>query len=242
MSDLVLTWGGAHRLTDAAAPEVRAKAVPVGCPKRVFSRSDFADFPHADVPFIAVFENLHWRRYNDAYRDRFVRDLAATAEATPETRFLVKPHMGGQWFVRGGSNAPLPSNVEIAHPAAARWRRFTADAFLAHASAVITTPSTIALDAARYGVPAALVTYGIAAQNYHPLPRLEQAGDWLTFVDQIRRGAYDRGQLDAFFADAVVPGDAVARILTVIRSAGARRSPAEVLSALQEGSHSLAAS
>ena len=242
MSDLVLTWGGAHRLTDAAAPDVRAKVIPVGCPKRVFDRSDFAGFPHADVPFIGVFENLHWRRYNDAYRDRFVRDLAATAEATPEMRFLVKPHMGGQWFVRGGSNAPLPSNVEIAHPAAARWRRFTADAFLAHASAVITTPSTIALDAARYGVPAALVAYGIAAQNYHPLPRLEQSGDWLAFVDQIRRGTYDRSKLDAFFADAVVPGDAVARILTVIRSAGARRSPAEVLSALQEDSHSLAAS
>jgi hypothetical protein len=242
MSDLVLTWGGAHRMTDAAAPEITAKAVPVGCPKRVFGRSDFVGFPYADAPFIAVFENLHWRRYNDAYRDRFVRDLAATAEATPETRFLVKPHMGGQWFVRGGSNAPLPSNVEIAHPAAPRWHRFTADAFLAHASAVITTPSTIALDAARYGVPAALVTYGIAAQNYHPLPRLEQSGDWLAFVDQIRRGTYDRSKLDAFFADAVVPGDAVARILTVIRSAGARRSPAEVLSALQEDSHSLAAS
>ncbi|MBA4098495.1 MAG: hypothetical protein C0484_17245 [Rhodospirillum sp.] len=242
LSDLVLTWGGAHRLTDAAAPDVRAKAVPVGCPKRVFGRSDFAGFPHADVPFIAVFENLHWRRYNDAYRDRFVRDLAATAEATPEMRFLVKPHMGGQWFVRGGSNAPLPPNVEIAHPAAPRWRRFTADAFLTHASAVITTPSTIALDAARYGVPAALVAYGIAAQNYQPLPRLEQSGDWLAFVDQIRRGTYDRGKLDTFFADAVVAGDAVARILTVIRSAGARRSPAEVLSALQADSHSLAAS
>ena len=241
MADLVLTWGGAHRLTDAAAPD-KAKAVPVGCPKRVFRRGDFAGFPLADKPFIAVFENLHWRRYNDAFRDRFVRDLAATAEATPDVNYLVKPHMGGQWFVRGGSNAPLPSNVEIAHPAAPRWRRFTADAFLAHASAVITTPSTIAVDAARYGVPAALVAYGIAAQNYEPLPRLEQSGDWLAFVDQIRRGAYDRSKLDAFFSDAVVAGDAVARILTVIRQAGAQRSPAEVLAALQQDTHSLAAS
>ena len=242
MADMILTWGAAHRLTDAAAPEVREKAVAVGCPKRAFRRSDFADFPHADRPFIAVFENLHWRRYDDAYRARFVSDLAATAEAAPDMRFVVKPHMGGQWFVRSGSAPPLPSNVEIAHPAAARWRRFTADAFLAHASAVITTPSTIALDAARYGVPAALVTYGIAARNYHPLPRLEQSADWLGFIDQIRRGSYDRRTLEAFFADAVVPGDAVARILTVIRMAGARRSPADVLSALQATPHSLAAS
>lgn len=242
MADMILTWGAAHRLTDATALEVREKAVPVGCPKRVFRRSDFADFPRADQPFIAVFENLHWRRYDDAYRARFVSDLAATAEAAPDVRFVVKPHMGGQWFVRSGPAAPLPPNVEIAHPAAARWRRFTADAFLAHASAVITTPSTIALDAARYGVPAALVTYGIAAQNYLPLPRLEQAADWLAFVDQIRRGSYDRRKLEAFFADAVVPGDAVTHILTAIRMAGARRSAAEVLSALQATPHSLAAS
>lgn len=242
MADLILTWGGAHRLTDAASPEVKARVIPVGCPKRVFRRGDFAGFPHAGRPFIAVFENLHWRRYDDAYRARFVRDLAATAEAAPDVHFLVKPHMGGQWLVRGGSNGPLPPNVEIAHPAAARWRRFTADAFLAHASAVITSPSTIALDAGRYGVPAAVVTYGIAAQNYHPLPRLEQAADWLAFVDQIRRGSYDRSALEAFFADAAVPGDAVGRILTVIRMAAARRSPAEVLAALQAAPHSLAAS
>jgi hypothetical protein len=90
-------------------------------------------------------------------------------------------------------------------------------------------------------VPAALVTYGIDAQNYHPLQRLEQFADWLAFVDQIRRGSYDRTQLEAFFADAVVPGDAVARILTIIRMAGARRSAAEMLSVLQATPHSLAA-
>ncbi len=66
-----------------------------------------ADFPHADRPFIAVFENLHWRRYDDAYRARFVSDLAATAEAAPDMRFVVKPHMGGQWFVRSGSSSSV---------------------------------------------------------------------------------------------------------------------------------------
>lgn len=242
ISDMVLTWGGAHRLTATASPATKAKAVPVGCPKRAFRRDDFADFPLAGRPFIAVFENLHWHRYGDLYRARFVADLAATAEAAPDIQFVVKPHMGGQWFVRGGSAAPLPSNVEIAHPAAPRWRRFTADAFLVHASAVITTPSTIALDAARYGAPAALVTYEIAAANYHPMPRLQQSADWLQFVDQIRRGSYDRTKLDAFFADAVVPGDAVARIITVIRMAAARRAPVDIIAALQDMPHSLAAS
>ena len=233
-ADLILTWGGAHRLSDAASPEVKARAIPVGCPKRIFARGDFTDFPHADRPFIAVFENLHWRRYNKAYREQFVRDLAATAEAAPDMHFVVKPHMGGQWFVRGGSNAPLPSNVEIAHPVAARWRRFRADAFLAHASAVITTPPTIALDAARYGVPTALVTNDIEAGNYHPLPRLEQPADWLAFVDQVRRVRTTARRKRRFSRTPLFPGDAVGRILTVIRLAGARRAPADVRSALQE--------
>jgi hypothetical protein len=240
---LVLTWGGPHRLSDAACAEIREKTVPVGCPKQLFGRSDFPGFPLADRPFIAVFENLHWRRYNDRYRKRFVTDLAATADASPDQTFVVKPHMGGQWFIRSGPAArAFPANVVIADPQSVQWRRFTADAFLAHAAAVITTPSTIALDAARYGVPTALATYGISAQNYAPLPRLDQAGDWLEFVDQVRRGLYERKNLESFFADAAIPGDAVARALTVIRMAGARRTHAEILSALQAPSHGLAAS
>jgi hypothetical protein len=151
--------------------------------------------------------------------------------------------MGGRWFTRQGpTDKPLPANVKIADPEVAQWRRFTADAFLAHASGVITTPSTIALDAARYGVPVALVAYGISAQNYVPLPRLERTEDWLEFLDQARCGRYDRAKLDAFFADAALPGDAVARILTVIKMAGARRSKAEILSALRASAHGMAAS
>jgi hypothetical protein len=242
MADLILTWGGKHRLTDAASPEIKERVVPVGCPKRVFASGDFPDFPLAGRPFIAVFENLHWRRYDDSHRTRFVGDLASTAESAPDLQFVVKPHMGGQWFTRQGSASPLPPNVEIADPAAQRWRRFTADAFLAHASAVVTTPSTIAVDAARYGLPVALVTYGLAANNYMPLPRLERAEDWLAFIEQTRRGTYDRTKLAAFFADAVLPGDAAARILTVIRMAGTRRPRADVLSALHDASHCLAAS
>jgi hypothetical protein len=243
MSDMVLTWGGLSRLTEAACAETRAKVIPVGCPKRLFGRKDFHDFPYADRPFIAVFENLHWGRYGENYRARFVEDLVASAESAPELTFVLKPHMGGQWFTRRGHAAkPLPANLTVADPTAPEWRRFTADAFLVHASAVITTPSTIALDAARYGVPAALVSYGISAQNYAPLPRLERREDWLGFADQIRRGAYDRKKLESFLADATLPGDVVARILTVIRMVGARRSPAEILSSVHAPSREVAAS
>jgi len=243
MSDVVLTWGGLNRLTHAACAETRARVIPVGCPKRLFGREDFRDFPYAGRPFIAVFENLHWHRYGETYRTQFVEDLVALAESAPDLTLVLKPHMGGQWFTRRGHAAkPLPPNLKVADPTAPEWRRFTADAFLVHASAVITTPSTIALDAARYGVPAALVTYGISAQNYAPLPRLERREDWFDFADQIRRGTHDTKQLESFLADAGLPGDVVGRILTVIRMAGARRSPAEILAGVHAPTREVAAS
>lgn len=233
-SDLVLIWGGPQRLTNAACAEVRKKVVPVGCPKRVFDGGAFAEFPLADRKTIAVFENLHWRRYDDSYRTRFVRDLVDTVIAAPDFTFVLKPHMGGRWFTRQqGNGRALPDNLVMADPAAATWRRFTADAYLAHAAAVITTPSTIAFDAARYGLPTAVVTYGISAENYEPILRLDLAEDWLAFVEQIRTGAYDRGRLRAFRNAAAIPGDAVARILTVIRMAGAKQAHGDILAALQ---------
>jgi hypothetical protein len=234
-ASFVLAWGGFERLTVAASAETRAKVVPVGCPKRRLSRADVPDFPVNGRPVIAVFENLHWRRYDDPYRRRFVQDLIETARAAPDLVFLLKPHMGGRWFSQAQVGRPLPDNLVLADPAAPQWWRFTADAFLAHATAAITTPSTIALDAARYDLPTALVAYGIEAENYMPLPRIERSEDWMDFVQAVRAGKADTGRARAFKDAATLPGepaDAVARIITVIRLAGEKQSHAAMLAKL----------
>lgn len=231
-SRFVLTWGGFERLTASANADTRAKVVPVGCPKRRQERAAVTGFPITEGPIIAVFENLHWRRYDDAYRRRFVEDLTATAEAMPDTMFVIKPHMGGRWFTQSQMAPSLPRNLIIADPATPRWRRFTADAFLAHAAAVITTPSTIALDAARYDLPTALVAYGIEADNYAPLPRLETVADWSGFVRQVRSGEFDMTPVRSFRAAAMLPGDAVARSLAAIRLAAAGCTQAEIVAKL----------
>lgn len=228
---LILTWGGFDRLSEAADELTRAKIVPVGCPKRRLTRADAADFPLAGQPFIAVFENLHWRRYSAAYRQHFVQDLIDAASAAPDLVFVLKPHMGGRWFTREHAERPLPPNLLVADPGTHQWRRFAADSFLAHATAVITTPSTIALDAARYDLPTALVAYGISAENYEPLFRIEGAGDWHTFVGKVREGGHSMAAVRHFLATAALPGDAVARILTVIRLAAEDRTQPEILAA-----------
>jgi hypothetical protein len=228
-SRFVLTWGGFERLTEAAAPATRAKVIPVGCPKCRLRPEDAADFPLAGRRFIAVFENLHWRRYGDDYRNRFVQDLVEIARETPDLIFVLKPHMGGRWFTRTNAQRPLPDNLIVADPSAPQWRRFAADSFLAHAAGAITTPSTIALDAARYGLPTALVGYGLPAENYAPLFRIEQTPDWGTFVRQVQVGDHDMTKVKRFHDAAVLPGNAVARTLDVIRLAAGGRSQAEIL-------------
>lgn len=229
---LVLTWGGFDRLTHAADPATRAKVVPVGCPKSVLGQEGAADFPLAGRRFIAVFENLHWRRYSDEYRRRFVQDLIDAAAAAPDLIFVLKPHMGGRWFTRTNAERAVPNNLVVADPGAPTWRRFSADSFLAHASGAITTPSTIALDAARYGLPTAVVAYGIAAENYAPLFRIEAAADWAAFLGQVRAGDHDMTRVRTFRDAAIVPGDAVTRVLAVMRLACAGRSQAEILADL----------
>jgi hypothetical protein len=231
-SRYVLTWGGFERLTSSANADTRTKVIPVGCPKRRLARAEVPALPVDGRPIIAVFENLHWRRYDDAYRQRFVADLIAAARAAPDLLFVLKPHMGGRWFTQARIDRSLPSNLMVADPETAPWRRFTADAFLAQAAAVITTPSTIALDAARYELPVALVAYGIEADNYAPLPRLERAEDWSEFVRQVRSGEFNMAPVRAFREAAMLPGDAVARCLAVIRLAGAGRSQSEIVAAL----------
>lgn len=237
-SRFVLTWGGFARLTRSANEDTRAKVVPVGCTKRRLQRSDVPDFPERARHFIAVFENLHWVRYDDHYRRRFVADLVTTARGNPDLLFLLKPHMGGQWsakagrFTKAGQYRDLPENLVVADPAQPRWRRFGADAFLAYAKAVVTTPSTIALDAARYDLPVALVTYGIEADNYAPLERLENTQGWADFVQHVRGGTVDMAPVRAFRDAAALPGDAVARTLSVIRLAAAGRNRDEIVARL----------
>lgn len=237
----VLTWGGFERLTEAADPATRAKVIPVGCPKYRLRAEDAADFPLASQRFIAVFENLHWWRYSPTYRNRFVQDLIAVARATPDLVFVLKPHMGGRWFTRTNAERPLPDNLIVADPALPQWRRFVADSFLAHAMAVITTPSTIALDAARYGLPTALVGYGLPAENYAPLCRIEEAADWGAFLQQVRTGSHDMTKVRRFHDAAVIPGDAVARTLDVISLAARGRSQAEILAVVAPESRAVPA-
>ncbi len=220
-SQTIFTWTPTDRLDPRASPEVVRRCVPVGCPKRVVGPPvSLAGLP-TGRPIVAVFENLHWRRFDDAFRARFVDDLSAVAAARPAALFLVRPHPAGRWLTerrRGVAGLERP-NVVVLDPRDPRWEACTSASLLAAVDAVVTTPSTVALDAARARRPVAVAAYGLDLPRYEPLSRLDEPGDWTTFVDAVAAAATDdllaRGGrfLAATLAPGAAPAEAIARQL-----------------------------
>jgi hypothetical protein len=218
-SSRILTWGPLHRLHRDANPETRRRCVPVGCPKHV-ARPVEVPRRWAQDHVVAVFENLHWHRYSEGYAQRFLEDLISTAERFPDRCFLVKPHPAGRWLT-GRYRGPRPQapNLVIANPEDPSWIEHTPSALYGIAESVITTPSTVALDAARSGVPVAVTAYGMELSEYAPVTLLESAEDWADFVRGVRDPegralVEDRGR--RFTEAATIEGDAVERILDLI--------------------------
>jgi hypothetical protein len=82
-------------------------------------------------------------------------------------------------------------------------------------TAVITTPSTVALDAARYSLPVAVFAGDLDLSNYQPLPLLQALADWQAFVNSAL-DLEQRGRLKdastSFVARVLVDGDGAQRI------------------------------
>lgn len=218
-SRTIFTWGPLERLHRDVLPDTRVRCRPVGCPKPALApiATPSAAPPWGTRRSIAVFENLHWKRYSADYRERFLADLEAAAAADRERVFVVKPHPAGKWLTkRFEGRRPEAENLFVLVPGDARFDAFDANALLARAEAVITTPSTIALDAARAGRPVAVTGYDLDLPAYEPLPILRSGDDWRTFLADPRT-ALVRGT--TFVGNGLVPGDAASRIVEHLHAA-----------------------
>ncbi len=82
---------------------------------------------------------------------------------------------------------------------------------------VLTTPSTVALDAARTGRPVAVLGYDLELPLYEPLPIIRRGGDLEAFLDAPPPDALLRNE--AFLKRTVLPGRADHRIAAAIAGA-----------------------
>lgn len=186
-SSKIFTWGVPDNLHPDISSETRQKCIPVGCPKPIINDSAAIHLPIDNFapPFVGIFENLHWHRYSEKYRSFFLEAVERIANLYPNVKFLIKPHNAGMWLTsRHKGDKPEVGNIIIADPAATEWKGIAAPQLLNILDAVITTPSTVALDAARVFLPTAVVRYDLELDNYQPLSLLNTVDDWSNFLEQ----------------------------------------------------------
>lgn len=222
-SDRIYTWGPPETLHPKIPKRTRSKCLPVGCPKPATSEpANLGDLIPSGSPVVGVFENLHWHRYSQSYREFFLSSIYRLATKFPELIFLTKPHHAGMWLTgRHQGEKPCLDNLVIADPQNLVWERYTATHLMGHLNAVITTPSTVALDAARAGLPTALVTSDLLLENYAPLFRIAKDEDWEVFIQSTLNPSDRTALVDTsrrFVERVLVPGDGAERIVDDISS------------------------
>lgn len=213
-SQRILIWGDPSTLPHWVDDSIRARCAGIG---RIVTAKAARPLPIAlDKPIIAIFENLHWTRYSEGYRRKFLSHLSNVAAARGDCVFLLRPHPAGQWASKNRwATHEFPLNFCVAHPDDPAWRDLAATDVITAAAVVITTPSTIALDAAQHNRPVAVTGYGLDLDIYAPLPILQSEDDWRDFV---RHGLAHRTDTRgaAFVARRCVPGDAATKALDAI--------------------------
>lgn len=229
----IYIWGDVDTLHPRLAADVRKRCIAVGCTKpAVVEPAEVTHLLRTDQPVVGIFENLHWHRYSDRYKEGFLEAVSQMAERFSDVTFLVKPHHAGMWLThRHQGDRPVAPNLVIADPQDPQWERYTASALLGHMTAVITSPSTVALDAARLGLPVAVFAGDLTLPNYEPLPLLRKAEDCAAFVQGVlaptQRIALARCASD-FVARAILEGDGAQRIVADLESALEDNKPSYV--------------
>ena len=221
----IFTWGPVDKLTGRPHPETVKKCVPVGCPKLHLQASGkTADDRERQQPLIAIFEGLHAKRFDEGYTRKFFMDLQESASRFRDLLFILKPHPNV--LARSSTHTTLLNElkrVQVIDPAASgNAFSMTTPELLDRALAVITTPSTVALDAAINNTPAAVTRYHQPMrfyEIYEPLPLLRSSADWQRFLEQVMNDPKPLEiQTARFLARKVVPGNAAEKILQIIKS------------------------
>lgn len=176
-ADLVCAWSDCDQLP-SLAPSQRPKVLVTG-PTSVLQMPAGSVQRGAGAPGI-VCENLHSVRFNNAakIKTEFVETFAAFARtmAKQKRRVALRPHVGGQYFLK--TQVPLPPNVEIENAPLYRLdlRQF---------SYGISAPSSVLIDMLLAQIPTAVWrdrAGDIDAGSYEGLASVSSAREWAQFA------------------------------------------------------------
>ncbi|HEX8232971.1 MAG TPA: hypothetical protein VF559_06480 [Caulobacteraceae bacterium] len=204
-SSRVFCWFPSGAIPPETPADTRPKLSHVGRP--------MMDAPAPAPPTyeVGVFENLHADRYTAGDRQTFRAGVEALAREGVRT--LVRPHPAGGWSNGLAGFARLHSSLTVQSAAALRGQVSGVSTAVMQCRRVITTPSTVALDALQLNRPVSLAVRGGPA--YAGLPVLEGPEEWLAFAASSMDSAPD---MRPFLAARVMEGDATPRILAQIKA------------------------
>ncbi|OQW71713.1 MAG: hypothetical protein BVN35_15360 [Proteobacteria bacterium ST_bin11] len=98
-SNHIYIWGSLETLHKDIPVATRQKCISVGCPKpETVEKILIGGWDGRPKPLIGIFENLHWHRYSEEYRQFFIESVVRIAELFPEVDFFIKPHNAGLWL------------------------------------------------------------------------------------------------------------------------------------------------
>jgi len=218
----ILIWGKMETLHPKAPKDIRERCHPIGILKPIDNSLTNIKTLENSKPVIGIFENLHWKRYNQDYIDYFLNDLQHIIQKYLNLTFILKPHPAGLWFSKNQNGIFTQyKNFILADPNIKEWSKFSAKEILQDCLAVITTPSTIAMDAARMGKPVAVIGYNLDLDHYSPLPIIKNISDWSEFLSssQDSNKTHCFKQYSSTFVDNYsVPGDSLEKALNLIDS------------------------
>lgn len=217
----VLTWGPTNELPSWVAKETRDKSIAVGCPNILLASDNDPKVKLGERPIIAVFDNLHWDRFDQEYISTFLHHLEEVSEERTSFRFILKSHPASARTRSSELKNRLRAmkRVVVADMSDEEQANLTTPSLMSRALGVITTPSTIALDGALSGVPVAITRYGLNLDYYSPLKLLDNLEDWHSFLDSLTdNSSYRLLKLNGerFLKRVIVPGDPAEKILDLM--------------------------
>lgn len=216
-SATIFTWNPPELLPDAVSEQTRKKCVGVGrfLPPRV-QKSEYSRSEQSPKIDVCIFENLHWGRYDSYYRDTFLSRCVRLAEHFPNHNFLLVPHPAGVWVTRKRAVTTAPKNLTTLVRDAKDNAFELTNEILSQAKFVITSPSTILVDAAEYGCAVAVAVHGdIGRSDYSPLTNLRSFDDWVAFVGASSPAKIEQSNRD-FLREVRIPGDSEASVFSAM--------------------------
>lgn len=224
-SKQIFIWGDASSLVENINPKVRSKIISLGLTKKIKRNVQKNDTSADFSPNIIIFENLHWHRYSEDYKKSFLINTYKLIKHFPDLNFIIKPHDAGLWLIRNQNLIRPPKNLKIIDPSRKNESDLNIDSLFAKAFCVITSPSTVALDASLLEIPTAVVDFDLGLDNYDPLSLLHTFDDWVLFVNNCLSD-FKRKKLKKlareFISNSIVSKDGLSKMFDHILFKGKR--------------------